>query len=106
MKTITLDGEEYIKKSDLPAGYEESEHICVVCTNGWIFEGRMNDAGADGCPLTLSNASVVRKWSNGLGIGGIADPEHFADYTLDKIGSIRIYASAVIAVISIRDRAL
>ena len=104
MKTITLDGEEYIKKSDLPATYESSEHVCVVCTNGWIFEGwgTTNETG----DWLLAKASVVRKWSNGLGIGGIADPEHFADYTLDRVGNIRIYAGATIAAISIRDQAL
>lgn len=101
MKTINLDGEEYIKKSDLPDMYEESEHVCVTCTNGWIFEGRgSRDEWGD---WLLSSAHVVRKWSNGLGIGGIADPEHFAEYKLDACGSIRIHASAVISVISIRD---
>lgn len=106
MQTITINGEEYVKKSDLPATYESSKHVCVICTNGWIFEGHVAGAGVDDCLFALSDASVVREWSNGLGIGGIADPEHFADYTLDKIGSIRIYANTVIAVISIRDRAL
>ena len=99
--TVTINGEEYIKKSDLPATYEESQHVCVICTNGWIFEGRGHrDDGGD---WLLSEASVVRRWDNGLGIGGIADPEHYADYTLDAIGSLRVHGRAVISVISIRD---
>ena len=82
MKTINIDGEEYVLKSDLPAAYEESEHVCVICTNGWIFEGRGHrDDGGD---WLLSEATIVRRWDNGLGIGGIADPEHYGDYTLER----------------------
>lgn len=101
MKTININGEEYVLKSDMPGAYEESEHVCVICTNGWIFEGRGHrDEGGD---WLLSEANIVRRWDNGLGIGGIADPEHYADYTLDAIGSLRVHGRAVISVISIRD---
>lgn len=103
METMTINGEEYVRKADVPAAYEESEHVCAICTNGWIFEGRGRcDESGD---LLLSDAHVVRSWANGLGIGGIADPGHFADYTLDAIGSLRVYSRAVISVISIRDLA-
>ncbi len=101
MDTITINGEEWVKKADLPAAYKDSEHVCVICTNGWIFEGRKT--GTEDGDLLLADAHVVRKWTNGLGIGGIADPEHFADYTLDAIGGLRIHARAVISVIAIRD---
>ena len=101
MDTITINGEEWVKKADLPAAYKDSEHVCVICTNGWIFEGRgTRDESGD---WTLADAHVVRRWTNGLGIGGIADPEHFGDYTLDAIGGLRIHARAVISVIAIRD---
>ncbi len=42
---------------------------------------------------------MVRKWSNGLGIGGLADPAHKDEYTLDKLQDAYIYADKVIAVI-------
>lgn len=103
METMTINGEEWARKSDSIA-FEESEHVCVICTNGWIFEGRK--AGTEDGDLLLSEAHVVRRWDNGLGVGGIADPEHFDDYVLDACGSIRIHGRAVISVIAIRDIAL
>ena len=102
MGTITINGEEYVRKADMPDAYEDSEHVCVICTNGWIFEGRK--VGEEGGDLLLADANVVRRWDNGLGIGGIADPEHYEDYTLDACGSMRIHGAAVISTISIRDR--
>ncbi len=104
MDTMTINGEEWVRRADLPAQYEEREHVCVICTNGWIFEGRK--VGEEDGDLLLADAHVVRKWENGLGIGGIADPEHFGDYTLDAVGSVRVHGRAVISVIAIRDIAL
>lgn len=97
MKTIEINGEEYIRKADIqPADYE---HVCVIATNGWIFEGMKVGEGEDGS-IELANANVVRKWSNGLGIGGLADAEHKDDYTLDFIGSMRV--TEVVAIIALR----
>ena len=39
----------------------------------------------------------MRKWTNGLGIGALADNEHKDDYTLDAIGDLRIAPRAIIA---------
>lgn len=44
-------------------------------------------------------AEVVRKWTNGLGIGGLVKAEHKDDYTLDMLGNVSINPNAVIAVI-------
>ena len=70
------------------------EHICAVIDGGWIIEGmvvsRENDI------IQMEDASVVRRWSNGRGIGGIADPEHKDEYTLDHIGDANVYAKRVI----------
>ena len=90
---MNIDGVEYVPASEVMT-YSDSEHVCVIADRGWIFEGyRKSDE------YKLSNAHVVRKWSNGLGIGGIAKPEHKDDYTLDDIGCIEFLPHAVIAVI-------
>ncbi len=103
MDTININGEEYVKKSD--RAYELAtnwEHVCVIATNGWIFEGYRDDDMSDGEGIQLLHAHVVRKWSNGLGIGGLADPEHKDDYTLDQLGDVYVYADKVIAVVPLR----
>ena len=94
---LNIDGTDYYTKDELEvAAYDTTEHVCVIAERGWIFEGRKREDG------TLANASVVRSWSNGLGIGGLADPEHKDDYTLDYVGDLSIAARAVIAEIPLR----
>ena len=46
--------------------------------------------------ISLSNASVVRSWSNGKGIGAIAQTEHKDEYTLDPIGDVEIRQDKVL----------
>ena len=90
---MNIDGVEYVPASEV-MNYSDSEHVCVIADRGWIFEGYRA-----GETYKLSNAHVVRKWSNGLGIGGLADPDHKDDYTLDYIGCIELAPNAIIAVI-------
>ena len=94
MDEIIINGERYIKERI--ADYNKTEHVCVIADRGWIFEGRKREDG------TLGDAHVVRSWSNNLGIGGLADPDHKDDYTLDAIGDIAIAPRAVIAEIPLR----
>lgn len=70
------------------------EHICVVCEYGWILVGEKKASTKDF--LDLANASVVRKWSNGKGIGGIAKAENKDQYTLDPIGDVSIKQSKIL----------
>lgn len=91
--TVTVNGVEYVEKG---AEFAGSEHVIVIADRGWIFEGRMAE------PYKLTDAHVVRKWSNGLGIGGLQTAEHKGDYTLDALpGGIEVAPSAVIAVLPI-----
>lgn len=92
METININGKEYVEKTE---EYKGSEHVCVIADRGWIFEGyRVDESNYE-----LSDAHVVRKWTNGRGIGAIAKAEFKDDYTLDEIGCITINPKAVIAVI-------
>lgn len=88
METININGTEYVPAAQ---AYDGTEHVCVIADRGWIFEGYKREDG------TLANAHVVRKWTNGLGIGALADNEHKDDYTLDAIGDLRIAPRAIIA---------
>lgn len=102
METISINGEEYVKKAEVSEFIPlATEHVCVIADNGWIFEGYTADY-EDGAAVELLKAHVVRKWTNGLGIGGLADPAHKDEYTLDELGDVHVYASKVIAVIPLR----
>lgn len=89
MDSMTINGVEFVQRSSVPE-VVDSEHVCVIATNGWIFEGHCVER-EDGC-IKLAGASVVRRWDNGLGIGGIAKAEHKDDYTLDACGTVRVHA--------------
>ena len=72
-------------------------NICVVCEYGWIIKGEQ--VMFDDDTLTLKEASVVRNWRNGKGIGGIAKKSNKDEYTLDYIGDVEIMPSKILFII-------
>ena len=68
--------------------------VCYVIESGWILIGNKIATGDE--TIRLNNASVVRKWSNGLGIGGIAKAEHKDEYILDAVGDVEIFKAKVL----------
>lgn len=70
-------------------------NVCVICEYGWIIKGT-KDEKSDMNMLILHDASVVRKWTNGKGIGGIAKTENKDEYTLDAIGDVNIRQNKVL----------
>ncbi len=72
---------------------------CYILESGWIIEGEVEreDTGI----ISLKDANVVRKWSNGRGIGGIAKKEYRNEYTLDEIGEVDIVENKVLFIIPI-----
>ena len=69
-------------------------NTCFVCEYGWILIGKETDRTEEA--VTLSDASVVRRWSNGKGIGGIAKKENKSEYTLDAIRDVVIRLNKVL----------
>ena len=69
-------------------------NTCFVCEYGWIVIGK--EAGRTSEAVTLKEASIVRRWANGKGIGGIAKAENKSEYTLDAIGDVVIRLSKVL----------
>ena len=68
--------------------------VCVVCEYGWIIKGVIVDETVS--TTKLKDASVVRKWSNGKGIGGISKAENKSEYALDPIGDVEIMKGKVL----------
>lgn len=72
------------------------KNTVVICESGWILIGIIEPKGSNNEKLILNNASVVRSWHNGLGIGGIAKEEHKDEYKLDCIGCVHIFKSKIL----------
>ena len=66
----------------------------IICEYGWILVGRLSIVTDN--DIELRESSVVRRWSNGKGIGGLANKEYKDDYTLDEIGTVVINRSKVL----------
>jgi hypothetical protein len=103
-ETIELNGKTYVefdanKKNLEPA--LETDHIIVIAQRGWIFEGYRDKSIKD--KIQLLNANVVRSWSNGKGIGGLAKKDLKSGYTLDAVGTVSFPTEAVIATIDITE---
>lgn len=103
-ETITLNGKTYIEvdpnaKAIQPA--IKTNHVIIIAQRGWIFEGYRNKAIKDN--IQLLNANVVRKWSNGRGIGGLTKKDYKSEYTLDPVGTITFPNEAIIAQLDINE---
>lgn len=68
---------------------------CVVCEYGWIIKG-LKDQKSNSDVMLLHDAAVVRKWTNGKGIGGIAKAANKNEYILDAIGDVEIRQNKVL----------
>lgn len=66
----------------------------IVCEYGWILVGKMENPSTQ--TTLLKDASVVRKWTNGKGIGGLAKAENKSEYILDEIGAVSIQNSKIL----------
>ena len=69
-------------------------NTCFVCEYGWIVIGKVTERTAE--TITLTESSVVRRWTNGKGIGGISKAENKYEYTLDAIGDVVIRSGKVL----------
>ena len=101
LETIVLNGVEYVRKADVDVRMRdyETDHVIVIAQRGWIFEGCRDKSITD--KIRLINANVVRSWTNGRGIGGLAKEVHKDEYTLDHVGIIEIPPQAIIGIINI-----
>jgi hypothetical protein len=82
----------------------ELEHVIVIAERGWIFEGSIVSLNGDAdSAVHLTDANVVRSWSNGKGIGGLCKLEFRDGYVLDALGDVFVPRGAVIAVIPITE---
>lgn len=72
------------------------KNLTVVCEYGWIVKGQLDEKLSNDNKMVMHEASVVRRWTNGKGIGGIAKAANKQEYTLDAIGDVEIYQSKIL----------
>lgn len=98
--TIELNGKTYIEYdgTEIKATVE-TDHVIIIAQRGWIFEGHRNKEVTD--KIQLLNASVVRSWSNGKGIGGLCKKGNKSEYKLDEVGTVSFPNEGVIAILDI-----
>lgn len=70
------------------------KNTIIVCEYGWILVGKMENPSSQ--TTLLKEASVVRRWSNGKGIGGLAKAESKHEYILDEVGTVSIQTSKIL----------
>lgn len=102
MEKIELNGKTYVEyngENISPA--VETDHVIIIAQRGWIFEGYKDKNVTD--KIQLLNANVVRSWSNGKGIGGLAKKDCKKDYKLDPVGQVSFANEAIIAEVSITE---
>ena len=83
MKEINVNGEVYVKKSDIEV--KDTDIKIVVLQRGWIYVGYFEKEGSD-CILT--NASCIRRWGTKKGLGELVKGVT-SDTVLDKAGTVR-----------------
>jgi len=93
--SINIDGVDYVRLDSVSIKnlrLLEDGHVIVIAANGWIFVGR-EEIGqfTDPTSIHLVDASVVRCWNNGKGIGGLAIEANKSEYTLDAVGEISVF---------------
>ncbi len=104
LETIELNGKTYREVDPSATDIQPAlatDHIIVIAQRGWIFEGHKDTSVID--KIQLLNASVVRSWSNGKGIGGLCSKQSKADYKLDLVGTVSFPNEGVIATLDITE---
>ena len=74
------------------------EKRIVVLTYGWVMIG---DYARNGDMVTITDASVIRKWGTERGLGQIALAGPTKDTILDPCGFVEIPLSSVVTTIKV-----
>jgi len=87
MNKLEINGETYIKESDIDQDFKPSELRIVVLQRGWIVVGRVREEAEK---TFITNASVIRNWGTTNGLGELAYNGELKDTVLDKCPDIEV----------------
>lgn len=88
MPNVTIDGTEYAPITT------PTEWRIVIAQRGWVFVGRYHEDGDD---VTLTDASVIRRWgAKAMSLGGLTNGP-LSDTVLDPVGTVRLHRLGIVA---------
>lgn len=93
MSSIIVNGVTYGPATKAGPRPETVKQI-VILQRGWIMVG---DLSKEGTEFTLTDASVIRSWETGKGIGGVALSGPVPGVVLDPVGTARFHELTVVA---------
>lgn len=100
-KTLTIDGVEWIKKSEAKNEEYKGDIKIVILQRGWIVVGRMERTDT---VCKLHNASVIRTWGTTNGLGELAENGKLSGTKLDKCyGVVEFDWLTVVATIAVNE---
>jgi hypothetical protein len=99
VETITINGEEYIRKASMPAEIPVmGESRIIVADRGWVFVGICEDH-EDGS-VTIYNAKNIRYWGTSKGLGELVNGPLPKKTKFDEYGIVRCTPIVQINVVS------
>ncbi len=87
MRTITVDGVEYVPATEAPA---PTPYKIVVLQRGWVFVGRY-DLDPETQIVTLTDAANVRTWGTTRGLGQLAESGPTPATKIDPAGVVTFH---------------
>ena len=87
MRTITIDGVEYVPASEAP---EPTAYKIVVLQRGWVFVGRYS-LDPETQIVTLTDAKNIRLWGTTRGLGQLAESGPTSSTKLDPAGVVTFH---------------
>lgn len=88
MTKIEINGETYIKESEIKdKDFKSSKVQIVILNRGWIVIGRVKE---EKNKTFITNASVIRNWGTTKGLGELAYNGKLNDTILDKCPDIEV----------------
>ena len=66
----------------------------VIAQRGWVFVGDVHRSGDD---VIINDASCIRCWGTTKGLGELASDGPKSATVLDRMGTVRLHALAVVA---------
>jgi hypothetical protein len=100
MKEIIVDGEAYVKKSEINEPIVEGDLKIAILQRGFVFIGRFERNGSD---CKLHNAYCIRRWGTNKGLGQLALEGKQPETKLDKAGLVEFDNLTIVALINCKE---
>lgn len=95
MKTINVDGVEYVKKSDVKTSSGKPTKLqIVILQRGWVIIGEYREEKDE---FVCENSKVIRVWGTTRGLGELALEGAKLNTKLDECGTVRSLKTTIVA---------